>query len=102
MVDGAERIVQNCGGRLRKGTTRFSQLRASLLDSFFLGDLPHPAKLQRYSSELGVALIVGVLEEPRRGLQCAGGNREEDRGTEAELGFGGGAGLLIVGVRRWC
>jgi hypothetical protein len=35
MVDGAGRIVrivQNSGDRLRKGTARFSQLRASLLD----------------------------------------------------------------------
>jgi hypothetical protein len=32
MVDGAERIVQNSGGRQQKGTTKISQLRASLLD----------------------------------------------------------------------
>jgi hypothetical protein len=32
VVDGAERIILNSGGRLQKGTARFSQLRASLLD----------------------------------------------------------------------
>jgi hypothetical protein len=32
VVDGAERIVPNSSDRLQKGTARFSQLRASLLD----------------------------------------------------------------------
>jgi hypothetical protein len=38
------------------------RLEASQLDSFFLGDLLYLADLQRYSSELGVALIIGVLK----------------------------------------
>jgi hypothetical protein len=54
MVDGAERIVPNSGGWLRKGTAIFSQLRASLLDYSCLGNHLDQAVLPVLLLGLGV------------------------------------------------
>jgi hypothetical protein len=61
-VVGGKRTVNSPGELRRKGKRRLRRLEASQLDSFFLGDLLHLAELQRYSSELGVALIIGALK----------------------------------------
>jgi hypothetical protein len=48
-----------------------------------------------------VASIAGKPMKLRQGPSVTERDREEERGSEAELGFGGGVGLLIGLGGRW-
>jgi hypothetical protein len=95
IVDGNEHNLVDSDELLHKGILKLARCSPPL-DALFLQDDPQSEELLiDHLLELEVVSDSSMVMNSGEVVGELGENREEERGTEAELGFGGGAGLLI-------
>jgi hypothetical protein len=95
IVDGNEHNLADSDEILQKGILKLARCNPPL-DALLLQDDPQSkALLPDHLLELEVVSDSSMVMNSDEVFGELGENREEERGTEAELGFGGGVGLLI-------
>jgi hypothetical protein len=93
--DGNKHNLMDSDELLHKGILKLAQC-SSPLDALLLQDDPQSeALLPDHLLEPKVVSDNNMVMNSSEVFGELGENREEERGTEAKLGFGGGAGLLI-------